>query len=205
MERAKIEVSRPRKFGLAGVLAAHVMSFLLAVPLLIALLLVSAKDLGIFNLLIPVAALVAVVCVLPFFGNACISLIVRNLRPSSSRADSTWVVQITLCPRIRKGIRAALEDADDVGYLALEESALIFNGDSVRMTIPFERIREVQGENVGLRGAYLTSGRIILEAAGLDGFEGVEIAERSSRLIFSSRKITREVFARIKEKVDASQ
>jgi len=205
MERARIEISRPGRFGLTGVLAAHVMSFLLAVPLLIALVLVSAKDLGIFNLLIPIMALLAVICVLPFFGNACISLIVRNLRPTNSREDRTWVVQITLCPRIRKGLRAALEDADDVGYLVLEESALIFTGDSVQLTIPFERIRGVQGENVGLRGAYIASGRIALETADLNGFEGLEIAERSSRVIFSSRRITREIFARIKASADRAQ
>src|SRR5204862_5090774 len=105
--------------------------FFLGIPLIVALVLVSAVDLGLFNLLIPIAALAAVIAMLPFFGNASIALIVRRLRPSNITPNKTWIVQITLCPRIRKGLLTALEDADDVGYLTLEESAVTFIGDSV--------------------------------------------------------------------------
>ena len=203
MEKPRIEISKPRRFGLIGVLETHAMSFLLGIPLLIALAIVSTKDLGLLNLLIPIAALVGVVYILPFFGNAHISRIVRAVRPENLPPDKLWTVQVTLCPRIRKGLRALIEDADDVGYLALGDSALIFRGDSMQMTIPFDRIAAVHGENVGLRGLYVTAGRITLDVSGLDGFESLEIAERSSRVIFSSRKITRQMFAQLKKKLPA--
>src|SRR5881394_2457489 len=103
MEKARIEISKPRRFGLAGVLATHAMSFLLGIPVIIALVIVSTKDLGIMNLLIPILTLAGVIYVLPFFGNTYISHVVRHWRPSDARADETWVVQVTLYPRIRRG------------------------------------------------------------------------------------------------------
>lgn len=104
-------------------------------------------------------------------------------------------------PANTERLPGVIEDADDVGYLTLEERALTFSGDSVHMTIPFERIRAVHGDNVGWRGLFVTAGRITVEISGSDDFEAVEIAERSSRVVLSSRKITREMFARIKGKV----
>src|SRR5206468_800847 len=142
-------------------------------------------------------------CLTPWLGNLYVSWAVRRAKPAGL-AGEPLVVQITLSPRIRKGFRALIEDADDVGYLILEESALAFFGDSVRLILPFQRISAVAGENVGLRGVYVASGRIVINIAGLERFESVEIAERSSRFIFSSRKITREIFNRIRWKVEAT-
>lgn len=106
MEKAKIEISKPRGFGLAGVLATHGINLLLGIPVILAALaLLSLKNLGIFNLLIPVLALGIVIYVFPFFGNAYVSRIVRRLRSSTDPSIQRWVVQITLCPRIQKGFR----------------------------------------------------------------------------------------------------
>ena len=112
------------------------------------------------------------------------------------------IAQITLCPRVRTGLRALIEDADDIGYLSLNDSGLLFRGDSLTLIIPFERIKAVEGENVGSRGLYVSAGRIHLDISGLENFDAVEIAERGSRVLPTSRKITRELFYRLKSRIN---
>jgi hypothetical protein len=206
-EKPKIEISEPKRFGVRSILGKYAFSFLLGAPFVAFLLLLSLHDLGRWSLPIGLLILLGTVCLTPSLGNLYVLWVVRPLKPEGQGSPrqvgcgNDLIVQVTLSPRIRQGFRALIEDADDVGYLILQESALTFHGDSIHITVPFERIKAVHGENVGLRGVYVVSGRIGIEVPGLQGFEGVEIAERSSRVIFSSRKITREIFARIKEKV----
>jgi hypothetical protein len=205
-EKPKIEISEPKRFGVPSILGKYAFSFLLGAPCVAFLLLLSLHDLGQWSLPVGLLILCATICLMPSLGNLYVSWVVRPLKPEGQGAirhmgsDNNLIVQVTLSPRIRQGFRALIEDADDVGYLILNQSALTFHGDSIHITVPFEQIKAVHGENVGLRGVYVASGRIAIETPGLQGFEGVEIAERSSRIIFSSRKITREIFARIKEK-----
>jgi hypothetical protein len=201
-EKPTIEITAPKSFGVLSILAKYAFSFLLGLPFAGFLLLLSLRDLGRWTLGVGVLVLIITICLTPSLGNLYVFWAVRRLKPLGWGAGDNLIVQVTFSPRIRRGFRAVIEDADDVGYLVLEESALVFYGDSLRLTVPFQRIEAVEGENVGLRGVYVTSGRIMLEITGLEGVESVEIAERSSRLIFSSRKITREMFARIKEKVN---
>src|SRR3982751_5875762 len=196
MERSKIEISRPQSFGLISILGKYAFSFLPAIPVLATLLAISLKNLGLWSLIIPLLALAGMIYILPFFGNAYVCWVARRIQAGTGDSPDKRIVQITLCPRIRTGIRALIEDADDIGYLSFNESGLLFQGDSVKLILPFETIRALQGENVGLRGLYVTAGRIRLDISGLDGFEAVEIAERGSRVLPTSRKITRELFSR---------
>jgi len=198
MQRARIEISKPRKFGVVSILAKYAFSFLLVLPALSVLLIVSTKHLGLCTIGISLLTLVGTVFFLPSLGNIYVCWILRHDIPQSN--DDKLIVQITLCPRIRTGFRALIEDADDVGYLSLDESELIFLGDSVNLIVPFQRIKAVQGENVGMRGLYVAAGRIRLDISDLDGFEGVEIAERNSRMLPTSRRITRELFYTIKSR-----
>jgi hypothetical protein len=204
-EKPTIEIAEPKTFGVLSILVKYAFSFLLCLPFAGFLLLLSLHYLGRWTLGLGLLVLVITICLTPSLGNLYVFWAVRRLKPSAQGAKDSLIVQVTLCPRVRHGFRALIEDADDVGYLALEKSALVFYGDSLRLTVPFERIKAVEGENVGLRGVYVASGRIVIEVAGLEGVESVEIAERSSRLIFSSRKLTRAVFAQLKEKVQASE
>jgi hypothetical protein len=186
-----------------SILAKYAFSLLLAIPVLAALLVISLRNLGVWTLGIPLLTLIGVVYILPSLGNAYVSWILRGLVSHDSKAPDGLIVQITLCPRVRKGFRALIEDADDLGYLVLGETELMFQGDSLELFLPFERIISVHGENVGLRGLYVSSGRIRLDISGLDGFEAVEIAERASRVLPSSRKITRQLFQQIKSRIAA--
>jgi hypothetical protein len=202
MEKPTLEISQPRRFGVVSILGKYAFSLLPAIPVLVAILLISLKNLGLWSLVIPLLALAGMIYILPFFGNAYVSWIVRGTKQGGSESRDQLIVQITLCPRIRAGIRALIEDADDIGYLSLNESGLLFSGDAVKLMIPFERIRAVEGENVGLRGLYVSAGRIRLAVSGLEGFEAVEIAERGSRVLPTSRKVTRELFYRLKSRLD---
>jgi hypothetical protein len=201
MERPKIEISEPRRFGVLSIVGKYLFSFLPAIPVLAALLAISLKNLGLWSLILPLALLAGMIYILPFFGNSYVSWIV-HLAKSEGLSRDKVIVQITLSPRIRTGFRALIEDADDVGYLTFNQSELLFLGDSVNLAIPFEKIRAVQGENVGLRGAYVSGGRIRLQISGLEHFEALELAERESRVLPSSRRITRELFDRLRSRVE---
>lgn len=201
MEKPVIEISQPRRFGVLSILAKYAFSFLLLIPFVAALMLISLQNLGQASLLILFLTLVGTICISPALGNLYVFWAVRGLKSGAGMDDRLSIVQISFWPRIRKGFRALLEDADDVGYLSIDDTKIDFVGDSVRLSLPLQRVSALQGENVGLRGLYVTSGRITLQVSGLNGCEEIEIAERSSRLIFSSRKRTRELFADIQSKL----
>src|ERR1041385_2643148 len=139
MERPKIEISEPRRFGVLSIVGKYLFSFLPAIPVLAALLAISLKNLGLWSLILPLALLAGMIYILPFFGNSYVSWIV-HLAKSEGLSRDKVIVQITLSPRIRTGFRALIEDADDVGYLTFNQSELLFLGDSVNLAIPFEKI-----------------------------------------------------------------
>src|SRR5262249_16335529 len=89
---------------------------LLVVPVLGAMLLVSSLPFGFWTGLIPLLTICAATLFLPFgFGNTYITSLVKKSNLVDSGAAITFVVQITLFPRICTGLRAILEDADDIG------------------------------------------------------------------------------------------
>jgi hypothetical protein len=109
-------------------------------------------------------------------------------------------VQLTLSPRIRTGIRSALEDADDVGYLSFSGSGLVFRGDSVKLSLPFDCVEEVRPHNIGLRGLFVYGRRIRVVISGLPNVDSIELAERSSLLLPTSRKVTRKLHAQLSKR-----
>ena len=79
------------------------------------------------------------------------------------------------------------------GYLSFTESGLLFQGDSVTLSIPFDHLDKVRPENSGLRGLFVYGRRIRIVASGLPEVEALEFAERSSLLLPESRRITRKL------------
>src|SRR5437588_2572132 len=169
MDAAKIEISQPRGFGVVSIFGKYVFSLLLAIPFVAAFLIISTvKNLGIWTIGVPLLALGGTVYFLPSLGNVYVYWMLRGITPQTSNDfPPARIVQITLCPRIRTGFRALIEDADDIGYLSFAESELRFHGDSLQVILPFEQLKAVRGENIGLRGAYLSCGRIRLDISGL--------------------------------------
>ena len=128
-----IEIVQPKRFTAAAVMIISAYGVLLLLPLFFAILLVSLLKFGLLTILIPLLVVAVTVSLLPFgLGNTYATRLVKSLPAEESRGEEAFIVQLTLSPRIRSGIRAILDDADDLGYLRLASDALIFQGDSVR-------------------------------------------------------------------------
>jgi hypothetical protein len=76
----------------------------------------------------------------------------------------------------------------------------LFQGDSVKFSVPFECIAQVHPQNVGLRGRFIYGRRINVVVSGLPNIESFEVAERSSLLLPNSRAMTKKLFERLTPK-----
>jgi hypothetical protein len=191
---AKIEIGQPRLFTLGAVLIVTAYGAVLAVPFVIAIMVVSVLKLGIMTVLIPAVAIAWAALFLPFGrGNPYVAHLVRALKPVGAKPFEGFVVQVIVSPRIRSGLRALLEDADDIGYLSFTNSELLFQGDSISLSAPYDCIKEVRPPNAGLRGPFVGGQRIAVIVAGLPNVTSLEFAERSSWLLPTSRRITKQL------------
>jgi len=195
---ATIEIAKPKLFTFGAVVAVNAYGILLVVPLFMAILVVSLIKFGFLTILIPFLVVAATAYFLPFgLGNTHITRLVRSLNPAAGKGGNGFIVQLTLSPRIRSSLRAILEDADDIGYLSFTGTGLAYQGDSVKLSLPFDRITQAQPQNVGLRGRFVYGRRIKVVVSGLPNIESLEFAERSSCLLPNSRAITRRLHERL--------
>lgn len=162
------------------------------------LLAVTMIKLGILTAVIPLMSLAVTAYFLPFgLGNPIVKKLVKSVNPGTSETQDRFIVQMTLSPRIRSGLRAVIEDADDLGYLSCTESELNFRGDSVRLRIPWKQVDEVRPQNIGWRGRFLYGSRIKITVSGIPNVETVTFSERSSLLLPTSKRVTRRLCERI--------
>ena len=198
---ATIEIAEPKLFTMPAVVATNAYGLLLIAPLFLSILLVSLIKFGLLTVLIPFLVVAATAYFLPFgLGNAHIARLVRSLAPAAKQDPEGFIVQLTFWPRLRSGFRAILEDADDIGYLSFNETELRFQGDSVKLSVPLDRITRVYPHNVGLRGRFVYGRRIMVVVSGSPDLESFEVAERTSWLLPNSRAITKRLFARLSPK-----
>jgi hypothetical protein len=202
---ARIDIGSPRRFTPGAVLIVSAFGLVSTLPIFVAILVMSLLSGGILTFLtVSMGVLLLAVGVgaflLPFgSGNPYVARLVRSFHPATGAEDEQgFIVQLQMSPRLRTGLRALAEDADDVGYLSFSESALVYHGDSVRLSIPFERILRVEARNIGLRGMYLYGPRIALEVSGLPNVDSLEFTERSSWLLPGSRKTARAMYDRLR-------
>ena len=202
---AKIEITRPKVFTGGAVAVVSAYGVLLAAPFCMSILVISVMKFGIQTALIPLLVVAATAYFLPFgLGNTYITRLVRSLNPAAGRGEDGFIVQLTLSPRLRSGLRGILDDADDIGYLAFSADELLFHGDSVKFSVPFDQIELVQTRNIGLRGLFVYGRRIKLVVSVLPQMESFEFAERSSWLLPASRAISRKLYERLLAKVPPS-
>ena len=193
-DSATIEIAQPKLFTTGAVVAVSAYGLLLAAPIFISILVVSVIKYGMLTLLIPLLVVVAMAYFLPFgLGNTHVTRLVQSFNPAAGKSEDGFIVQLTLTPRIRSGLRAILEDADDIGYLSFTRTELLFQGDSVKLSVPFGCIEQVRPQNIGLRGLFVYGRRIRIVASGLPQVASFEFAERSSWLLPDSRRITRKL------------
>ncbi len=201
---AQIEIVSPRRYTTISVFVVCAFGVLLGIPLFISVLAVSLIRPGILTLVIPLLVIVATLYFLPFgLGNAYVAGLIRSLKPATDKNQEAFVVQLTLSPRIRSGLLAVVEDADDIGWLSFTASELLFHGDSVRLSVPFEQIKKVQRQNIGLRGLFVIS-RIELVVPELPKVKSLEFAERSSWVLPTSRKITKKLYQQLLERTQTA-
>jgi hypothetical protein len=197
---ATVEITKPKLFTLGAVVAVNAYGLLLVMPLVVSILAVSLFQFSLLTILIPFLVVAATAYFLPFgLGNTHIIRLVRSLTPAAAKDGDGFIVQLTLTPRLRSGLRAILEDADDIGYLSFNETELLFQGDSVKMSIPLDHITRVQPQNVGLRGSFVYGRRIKVVVSGTPTIEAFEVVERSSSLLPKSRAITKRLYARLSQ------
>lgn len=199
---ATIEIAQPRLFTLGTVLTVSAYGLLLMAPLFMAILVVSLIKFGIQTVLIPFVVAAGTAYFLPFgLGNTHITRLVRSLSAAAGKGEEGFIVQLALSPRIRSGLRAILEDADDIGYLTFERDGLRFAGDSVKLFIPYECVGAIRPQNIGLRGAFVYGRRIKVLVSDLLKTESLEFAERGSCFLPSSRRTARELYAQLAARV----
>src|SRR5690348_14090975 len=115
-------------FTARAIVAMCLWGLLLMVPVLAAILLVSVLRLGTLTFLLPLATICAATFFLPFgFGNFYVARLARPLLPRTEGPERVFLVQLTCRPRQRAGLLALLEDADDIGFLSLRESQVVFD------------------------------------------------------------------------------
>jgi len=191
-----VEITSPKAFTPGTILIIAGCGVLLVAPVLASLLAVTVIRLGMVTVLLPLLTIAVTAYFLPFgLGNPVVRRLVRAGKLDLD--DDGFIVQMTLSPRIRSGLRALIEDADDLGYLTFTGSELIFQGDSVRLRIPWRQVSEVRPQNIGWRGRYLYGSRIIISVTGISNVDAVSFSERSSLLLPTSKRITKKLRERI--------
>jgi hypothetical protein len=200
---AQISVGRPERFSAGAMLALNAYGLVLVIPVVVAVAGMTLLHAGYSSLLLPLAAVALTAYFLPFgLGNAHVARMVRSARVPAARIADTdevgFVVQLTLEPRIRPGLRGLIEDADDIGWLRITDEALVYDGDSVRLAIPWSSVSGVARENIGLRGLYVCGPRTRVTLSGVPEAESLEFAERSSWTVPASQRVARELYERVR-------
>lgn len=195
----RMEVRQPRVLTGRAVLLACGYGLLLMLPVLIALLAVSVVRFGWMTVVLPLVTFAAATSVLPFgFGNPLMRNLARQIAPPTTAPAHRYLVQLTFSPRLRSGLRAVLDDADDIGWLQFTDRSLEISGDSARLSVPYENIAAVRRGTIGSRGLFLYPA-LWVAVSGEPELKGIRIAERSSTLLSGARRITREIDQRFRE------
>ncbi|MGA2863962.1 MAG: hypothetical protein ABSF95_05695 [Verrucomicrobiota bacterium] len=198
---ARIEIAPPRRFGAWAEVAVHAYGLVLVLPILVSVLVMSLRRFELWSLLLPLAAMGGTAYFLPFgLGNAYLTKLVRVRHAAAGKEADGFIVQLTLSPRIRSGFWAVVEDADDIGYLRLTAAELVFEGDAVKVCLPYSQIGRVRSQNIGLRGLFVYGRRIAVEVTGLPNVAALEFAERSSWLLPASLRTTQKLRERLSAK-----
>jgi hypothetical protein len=199
---ARIQIVPPARFGAGAQLAVHACGLVLALPVLASVLAMSLGTFALWKLLLPLAAIAGTAYFLPFgLGNGYLTRLARALNPAAGKDPDAFIVQLTLSPRIRAGLWAGLEDADDIGCLRLTETELVFEGDSVRVSLPYRQIGRLRSRNIGLRGLFVYGRRIVVEISGCSKASALEFAERSSWVLPASRRTTQRLWEGLSAKL----
>jgi hypothetical protein len=194
---AQIQVSEPRVFTAGAIAITSAYGLVGLVPVFISFLMLSVLGFKFSALLIGLAMIAIVIWLLPLAsGNPYVTKLVRSISPANSEDSNGFIVQITLSPRLRSDLRALAEDADDIGYLTADDSRLFFQGDSIKLSVPFAEITRVERKYRGLRSLFVP--RIVVTVPGPLG--SLEFGERAAALLPASRRTSNRIYKLLLEK-----
>lgn len=193
LRKPALEVKPPQFLKARAIIAINLYGFVVGLPVLLAFGYVSFRPLDTSSYFVPVLAVILATIFLPVgFGNPHARLLGQRIKPPFP-ASQARVVQLTVWPRIFQGVRATVEDADDIGHLRVTENGVEFFGDSVHLRAPFGAIQSVRLENIGLRGLFIYAPRILMTIDGLQP-SIFEVADRSSFWLPGARRETQKLY-----------
>jgi len=202
---SRIETRPPTLFTAGSVVAINLYGVVLVIPVLVSMMIISVVQFGLLTFLIPFAAIVLSVFLLPLgFGNPYVARLVRPLQQASTQNDEAHIVQLTRHPRERRGLLAILEDADDVGFLRFTDAGLMFDGDSVQLRVPYNQVRNLKQQNTGWRGLFAYGAQTNLTVSDLADAGTFVFAERSSWILPSSRRNAQRMYESLRTKIEES-
>jgi hypothetical protein len=176
-------------FAPPAIVRTSLCGLILVVPVLVAMMVVSVLHFGTLTFLIPLATIAVATFFLPLgFGNPYVAWLARPLQPPGDPSQSAFLVQLTRRPRFRSGFLAILEDADDIGFLSFSDTSLTFEGDSIRLKVPYARIENLRLQNSGWRALFAYGPQTVFEISGLPDGGSFAFAERASWHLPGSRR-----------------
>jgi len=119
----------------------------------------------------------------PFFSYLMAWRLVEGDHPVASRQPDAFVVQMSLNPRVSRGIEQVLDDADDIGLLFVRKDRLEFTGDWVQLQVPFDGIRRMILDIPSPYRLFLGGRRIELIFRPGEDFKEVVIDSRAGKTI----------------------
>ncbi len=173
----------------------------LMAPVLASMMVISVVQFGIITFLAPLGTIAIATLFLPLgFGNPYVARLVRNLRPSEGELLESFVVQLTRVPRLRSGLWAVLDNADDIGWLIFTNDTVVFNGDSVRLSVPYYEIHDLKRRNAGWRALFAYGAQVSFRIASMPNEGSFVFAERASWFLPSSRRISARMYQKFFER-----
>jgi hypothetical protein len=193
---SQMVVDAPRQLTLSAVLILYLLgmlSFLLIFAGIIVACLLKFEAIPLLLVAVALAVLFPPLC----FENLYVRRLVGRLATNDAKPTDGFIVQLTVSPRLRQGLRSNLDDADDIGYLSLTPNELLYKGDSVRLSIPISNIKKIQSQNIGWRGLYLYGRRTTIIPTGLENVDSLEFTDRSSCILPASRRNSTRLYQRL--------
>jgi hypothetical protein len=201
----QIRTKPARLLGPRTIITASLYGLSVLIPVFASMVVISVLQFGIQTFLIPLATIGLATFFLPLgFGNPYVCRLIRPLKPPHADDADIFVVQLTRNPRIRSGLMAIFEDADDIGYLNLAESALEFHGDSIQLSVPYGLIEKLRLRSAGWRAMFAYGAQTTFSVAGLTDAGDFMFAERSSWILPASRKNANRMYQRLVERIQGS-
>lgn len=113
-----------------------------------------------------------------------------------------YLVQITLTPRYSRGLRAALDDCDDIGMLYIVDDTLLFEGDCCSLILPRRCVDGLDDKgSSAIYGLFGLDKRMAfrLRPSANHPYTSIRISERRSANLLQYYRFARHLFNRLRQ------